>query len=64
MKLYQAIDKLDNTDSFFLIYPDGYVATMLACSIDTVKRNASYYLKDGAIRFKDAIDPVLVAEWN
>ncbi len=63
MKLYQAVDKLDNKDSFFLVYADSSVATMLTCSIETVKRNANYYLKDKAVRLEDAIDPVLIAEW-
>lgn len=63
MKLYQAIDKLDNTDTFFLVYPDGSVAPMPVCEIWIVKDNVDYYARESAKRLKDAINPVLVEEW-
>ena len=63
MKLFQAIDKLDNTETFFLVYGDGSVAPMPVCDIALVKYNAAYYARDDASRFADAVDPVLVAEW-
>ena len=63
MKLYQAIDKKDGKDTFFLVYADGSVAPMPVCSIKTVKHNQKYYARDSADRFDDAIDPVLIAEW-
>ncbi len=63
MKLFKAIDALDGTDSFFLVYPSGEVAVMHFCSVEAVKHNQSVYMKDRAERFADAIDPVLVWEW-
>lgn len=63
MKLYQAIDKLDNTDTFFLVYSDGSVATMPRCELWIVKDNVDYYARGTAKRFEDAIDPVLIEEW-
>lgn len=64
MKLYQAIDALDDTDSFFLVYPDGRVAVMPHGSLEAVKGKESFYLTEAANRFQDAINPVLLAEWN
>ncbi len=63
MKLFKAIDALDGTYSFFLVYPSGEVAVMLLCPIEAVKHNQSVYMKDRAERFADAIDPILVEEW-
>ncbi len=63
MKLYKAIDALDGTDSFFLVYPSREVAVMLVNCVQTVKHCQDMYLKDPAERFADAIDPVLVEEW-
>lgn len=63
MKLYQAVDKLDNKESFFLVYPDQSVAVMLVTDVKTVKRNARRYLTNPSLRFDDAINPVLVEEW-
>lgn len=63
MKLYQAVYKLDAKDTFFLVYPDGSVAPMPPCDIELVKYNIKYYARDPAVRFEDAVDPVLIAEW-
>ena len=63
MKLYQAVDKLDGTDTFFLVYADGSVATMPVCELWIVKDNVDYYARESAKRFKDVINPVLIAEW-
>lgn len=63
MKLYKAIDKLDNNETFFLVYDDGSVAPMPVCDVSVVKRNVDYYARNKASRFADAVDPVLVAEW-
>ena len=63
MKLFQAIDTADNTETFFLVYGDGSVATMPVCDLAAVKYNAAYFERDDASRFADAVGPVLVAEW-
>ncbi len=63
MKLYKAVDALDNAESLFLVYPSGEVATMYIASVETVKALQDEYLKDPACRFEYAIDPVLIAEW-
>lgn len=69
MKLYKAVDKIDNTESMFLLYEDGKVAVSYwwglpdADKVEMVKSVVSDYLREPAKRFNDAIDPVLIAEW-
>lgn len=68
MKLYKAVDKLDGAVTAFLVYDNGEVAAsswMFSESgeVEAAKNYASQYLRDSAERFKDAIDPVLIAEW-
>lgn len=69
MKLYKAVDKLDNTESMFLLYEYGKVAVSYwgelpdADKVEMVKGMVSDYLRQPAERFNDAIDPVLIAEW-
>lgn len=68
MKLYKAIDKLDNEVSAFLVHAGGEVSVSAwwfseAGEILAAKKCANQYLRDPAERFNDAIDPVLIAEW-
>lgn len=64
MKLYKAVDAIANAESLFLVYPSGEVATMFSASVETVRAHQDMYLKGPAKRFNDAIDPVLIAEWE
>lgn len=68
-KLYRAIDKLDNTDSSFLVRPDNRVAVSswtfsVEEETELAKHYADKYATDSAERFKDAINPVLIAGWE
>lgn len=68
MKLYKAVDKLDGGLCMFLVYGCGKVAVMEWYMTDSemvhaVKGTARYYMTEPVERFKDAIDPVLIAEW-
>lgn len=68
MKLYKAVDKLDGNLCMFLVYGGGKVAVMDWYMSDSemvraVKGAAQYYVTRSAERFKDAVDPVLIAEW-
>lgn len=63
-QLFKAIDKIDGEESFFLRYENGEVAVMMVSNVSSVQRNAHLYLTDDAERFEDAINPVLVAEWD
>lgn len=66
-KLYKAIDKIDGTESGFLINTRGVAVARWFCSdndeINQWKNveHAECYLP--LTRFDDAIDPVLIAEW-
>jgi hypothetical protein len=67
-KLYRAIDKSDNIDSSFIVRPDNRVAVSpwtfsAEKEIELAKRYADKYATDSAERFKEAINPVLIAEW-
>lgn len=65
MKLYKATDALDNTDSFFLVYPNGEVAVMLeGGSVENIRAKTLKFERTPADRFDDAVNPVLVAEWE
>lgn len=66
MKLYQAVDKLDGADSYWLVYPNGEVAVMYARGLaaECVHYNAPHMSKSEPERFNDAINPVLVEEWD
>ena len=65
MKLYQAVDKLDGADSYWLVYPNGEVAVIYArgLQLEAIKYSARYYSRSEPKRFNDAINPVLVREW-
>lgn len=68
MKLYKAVDKLDDNMSAFLVYNNGEVAVSSwvfeeSEEVEAAKHDAPHYLCDPAERFNDAIDPVLIAEW-
>lgn len=68
MKLYKAVDKVDDNMSAFLVYNNGDVSVSTwvfedAGEIASAKRLAECYLRDPAERFNDAVDPVLIAEW-
>ena len=68
MKLYKAVDRLDSTETMFLVYGNGRVAVMAWYMIDSemiisAKRAARYYFTEPGARFEDAIDPALIAEW-
>lgn len=68
MKLYKAVDKVDDNISAFLVYNNGDVSVSSwmfseAGEILAAKKHANQYLREPAERFKDAIDPVLIAEW-
>lgn len=68
MKLYKAVDKLDDTMSAFLVYGNGEVSVSHwsredAEQVAVAKSSAGNYWRDPVKRFKDAVDPVLIAEW-
>lgn len=69
MKLYKAVDVVDDAMSAFLVYDNGEVAVSTWVfeaseeEVATAKSAAPHYLRAPAERFNDAIDPVLIAEW-
>ena len=69
MKLYKAVDELDGEPSMFLVYDNGEVAVSAwgpysdGEKARCARRLQGMYLRDSSERFKDAIDPVLIAEW-
>jgi hypothetical protein len=65
MRLYQAVDKLDGADSYWLVYPNGEVAVLYVRGLvaEDVRYSARYYARSKPERFNDAINPVLVKEW-
>ena len=68
MKLYKSVDSLDGAVSMFLVYGNDRVAVMEWYKPDSemiisAKGHARYYVTEPGTRFKDAIDPVLIAEW-
>lgn len=66
MRLYQAVDKMDGEDSYWLVYPTGEVAVMYVgrVRLECIAINARRFLTSAPERFNDAIDPVLVKEWD
>lgn len=70
-KLYKAVDVIDNSPSIFLVGDDGRVRVksiqdeiayeIINAKIMSGETRSARWLSES--RFKDAIDPILIAEW-
>lgn len=66
-KLYRAIDGFDNTDSYFLLREDGFVAISYWNEYgqeENCIKNCKIYSYSENERFNDALNPVLIAEFE